>query len=271
MSGRGDFEETEWKMSEKSCSAIRTEPRHLNHQESLTQATGLCAVENVLFGDGGDDVGKVLHDIHECIKCGNFNSVMGIRYYLEEGLGSVVIVGSIKCETAHHGVICMDKPEIRLKRLVYATITPLLNHNEPLHHLRLVLGTHICSDPLVQASQLSGLGQMWVDSQHFLHQSTSHNPFICCKEEQELRCEESDEHPRHLDEKATGVGVALGGYIEVQSAPYAYDQGAVAKRDDPKCTPLLWFFHPLIRGVAGTGSTSCRILHLVCGTVKQWI
>ena len=80
---------------------------------------------------------------------------------------------------------------------------------------------------------------MWMELQHFLQQSTSHNPFIYCEEEQALWCEESDEHPRHLDEKATGGGVTFGGYIEVQSAPYAYDQGAEAKRDDSKSAPLI--------------------------------
>ena len=38
MSGSGDFEETERETSEKPRGAIRTEPRHLNDQESLAQA-----------------------------------------------------------------------------------------------------------------------------------------------------------------------------------------------------------------------------------------
>ena len=122
----------------------------------------------------------------------------------------------------------MDKPEGRLRRLLYGTTLPLLSRNESLHHVRLALGTHIfrlCSstDPIVQASKPSGLGQMWVELQHFLQQNTSLNPFIYCKIEEELRCDESDEHPRHLDEKATGDGVTFGGYVEVHSAPYAYD------------------------------------------------
>ena len=78
MSGRGDFEETERKMLEKPRSAIRTEPRHLKNQESLTQAAGRCAVENFVFHDVSDDVGKVLHDINERIKFGNINSAAGI-------------------------------------------------------------------------------------------------------------------------------------------------------------------------------------------------
>ena len=87
---------------------------------------------------------------------------------------------------------------------------------------------------------------MWVELQHFLQQNSSPNPFIYCEEEQELWCDERDEHPRHLDEEAAGDGVTFGGYVEMQSAPYAYDNGAEAKRDDPKCPPLLWFSHPLI-------------------------
>ena len=105
---------------------------------------------------------------------------------------------------------------------------PLVNHNESIHHMGLVLGTHVfrlCSStgPVVHASKHSGLGQMWVELQHFLQQNTSLNPFIYCKIEEELRCDESDEHPRHLDEKAMGSSVTFGGYVEVQSAPYAYD------------------------------------------------
>ena len=41
--------------SENPRSAIRTEPRHLNNQESLTQAAGL-------FCDVCDDVGEVFRD-----------------------------------------------------------------------------------------------------------------------------------------------------------------------------------------------------------------
>ena len=87
---------------------------------------------------------------------------------------------------------------------------------------------------------------MRVEPQHFLQQHTSPNPFIYCEEEQDLWCEESDEHPRHLDEKATGDSVSSGGYVEVKSAPYAYDQGTEAKRDDPKSASFLWFSHPLM-------------------------
>ena len=78
MSGSRDFEETERKTLEKPRSAIRTEPCYLNNQESLAQAAGCCAVENVLFCDVGDDVGKVLHDGIERIKSGNFNSATEI-------------------------------------------------------------------------------------------------------------------------------------------------------------------------------------------------
>ena len=100
--------------------------------------------------------------------------------------------------------------------------------------MRLALGTHVfrlCSstDPVVHASKYSGFGQMWVELQHFFQQNTSRNSFVYCKVEQELRCDESGEHPRHLDEEATGDGVTFGGYVEVQGAPYAYDQGAETK------------------------------------------
>src|SRR5258706_7834512 len=142
----------------------------------------------------------------------------------------------------------MDKPEVRLRRPLYLTITPLLNHNGSLDQVSLTLGTHVfrlySTDPVVHASKHSGLGQMWVELQHFLQQRNSPNPFIYCEEEQELRCEESDAHPINLDETATGDGVTSGGYADVHSAPYAYDHGAEAKRDDPKRTPLRCFPHP---------------------------
>ena len=167
----------------------------------------------------------------------------------------------------------MDKPEVRLSSPLYGTILPLLSHNESLHHVSLALGTHVfrlCSstDPGVYASNPSGLGQMWVELQHFLQQNTSRNPFIYCEEEQDLRCDERHEHPKHLDEKATGDSVTFGGYVEVHSAPYAYDQGAEAKRGDPKSASPVWFCLPLVRGVVRSGSISCRILHLFRGSVK---
>ena len=114
----------------------------------------------------------------------------------------------------------MDKAEVSLRRLLYGIITLLLSQNESLYHVCLVLGTHVfrlCSstDPVVHASKYSGLGQMWVVLQHFLQQNTSRNPFIYCEVEQDLRREERDYHPRHLEEKATGVGVTLDRYVEV--------------------------------------------------------
>ena len=112
---------------------------------------------------------------------------------------------------------------------------------------------------------------MWMELQHFLQQNANRNPFIYCEVEQDLRCDESDEHPRHLDEEAAGDGVTFSGYAKVHSTPYAYDQGTEAKRDDPKGTPLLWFCHPLIWRVSRSGSISCRILHVFCGSVRQSI
>ncbi len=102
----------------------------------------------------------------------------------------------------------MDKPELRSRRLLYVIVTLLLSHNESLYHVSLALATHVCSstdpvvhatdpvvhpvvhatdpvvhpvvhatDPVVHASkhsglgrmrEHSGLGQMWVELQHFL-------------------------------------------------------------------------------------------------------
>ena len=137
----------------------------------------------------------------------------------------------------------MDTPEVRLRRLLYI-ITLLLNHNESLYQVRTVLGTHVfrlcaSTDPVVHSSKQSGLGQMWVEPVHFLQQLINLNPFMYCEVKQDLRCEESEDHPKPLGEKATGGGVTFGGYVEVQSAPYAYDQGAGAYREDPKSAPLL--------------------------------
>ena len=94
------------------------------------------------------------------------------------------------------------------------------------------------------------------------------DPFIYREKEQELRCEESDEHPKHLEEKATSWMVAPGWNVQVKSAPYAYDQCTEAKRDDPERAPLLWFSHPQICGVARGSGIGCRILHLFGGSIK---
>ena len=80
---------------------------------------------------------------------------------------------------------------------------------------------------------------MWVELVHFLQQRINLDPFMNCEVKQDLWCEESKYHPKHLGEKATGGGVTFGGYVEVQSAPYAYDQSAEAYREDPKSAPLL--------------------------------
>ena len=120
-------------------------------------------------------------------------------------------------------------------------VHPLFLFTDPIVH-----ASGRSADPFVHASKDSGLGQMWVELQHFLQQDISIDPFIYCEVEQELRCEESDEHPRQVEEKATGVGVTSAGYVEVQSAPYAYDHGAGAKRDDCKSAPPLWFGLPVI-------------------------
>ena len=160
---------------------------------------------------------------------------------------------------------------MRLRSPLYGFITLLLGDNELLDHASLGLGTHIfrlCSstDPVVHASKSSGLAQMWVELQHFLQQDLSRNHFIYCKVEQELWSKESDEHPEHLVENATGGGVTSDGYVKVHSTPYANDQGAEAECDDSKSAPLLWFSLPQIRGVARRGGIG--ITHLFCGSVE---
>ena len=162
----------------------------------------------------------------------------------------------------------MDKAEVWLSRLLYGVITLLLSHSELLYHVSLALATHIfrlwsSTDPVVHACQHSGPGQMWMELQHFLQQHASRNHFVYCKVEQELRCEKSDEHPKHLEEKATSGGATFDGYVKVQSAPYAYDQGAEAERDYPKSAPLLWFCLPQILGVASSGGIVYRTLHFL--------
>jgi len=82
----------------------------------------------------------------------------------------------------------MNKPEVRLRRLLNRTITLLLGQNESLYHVSLVLGTHAfrlrsSPDPVVHASKHSGLGQMWVELQRFLQQSLSRQLFNYCEVE----------------------------------------------------------------------------------------
>ena len=103
---------------------------------------------------------------------------------------------------------------------------------------------------------------MWVELEHFLQQSTSPDPLIYCQVEQDLWCEESKDHPGHLEEKATDGGVTSGGYVEVQSAPYAYEQGAEAEGENPKRGSLVGFSYPQIRRIAGSGRIGCMGLHL---------
>jgi len=92
--------------------------------------------------------------------------------------------------------------------------------------------------------------------------------FNAIKQEQELRREESNEHPKHLEDKATCGAVTFGGNVEVQSAPYAYDHSTEAKRDDPESAPLFWFWHPRVWGVVRSGGIGRRILHLLCGSLQ---
>ena len=68
-----------------------------------------------------------------------------------------------------------------------------------------------------------------------------------------------------MDENATGGGVTSDGYVEVQGAPYAYDQGAKAEGENPKRGSPVGFSYPQIRGIAGSGGIGCRVLHLFIG------
>jgi hypothetical protein len=110
---------------------------------------------------------------------------------------------------------------------------------------------------------------MWVELQDFLQQYGSIDPIIYCEVEQVLRCEESEDHPRHLEEKPTGGGLTFGGYVKVQSAPYAYDQGSEAEGENPKRGPLLGLSYPQIWRIAGGSGIGCRVLHLLIGQYRQ--
>ena len=65
-----------------------------------------------------------------------------------------------------------------------------------------------------------------------------------------------------------GGSITSDGYVEVQSAPYTYDQGAEAKPNDPIGAPLLWFSLPQIRGVAWRGDIGCKVTHLFGRSVE---
>ena len=53
-----------------------------------------------------------------------------------------------------------------------------------------------------------------------------------------------------------------GGYGKVESAPYAYDEGAEAEGENPKRGSLLGVSYPQIRRIAGSGGIGCSVLHL---------
>ena len=147
--------------------------------------------------------------------------------------------------------------------------TLLLSDNELLNHRR-ALGAYkyplYCSaDVLPYATPQFGLGQFFVDRQYFLHHNISTDSFIYCEKEQEFWGVESDDHPGDLEEKATGIGITFLRYIKVHSVPYAYDQGAEAKRDDPESAPEAWFFPPAFWKVARSGGSGRGIVHLFCG------
>ena len=68
-----------------------------------------------------------------------------------------------------------------------------------------------------------------------------------------------------MKDNATGGSVTPGGYVEVQSTPYAYDQGAEAEGENPKCGSLVGCSYPQIRRIAGSSGIGCRVLHLFTG------
>ena len=101
-------------------------------------------------------------------------------------------------------------------------------------------------------SKSSRLGQFsrWEVLECFLSHSSSIDPLVYCGTEQSLWCKESYEHPGNTKQKAIGAALACDGYVEVQSVPYTYDNGAEAEGEDPKCVPLLRTFNPQKRRVA---------------------
>ena len=71
MSGGRDFKETEGKPSDDPRSTVHTEPCNLDDQKGFAQAARSYTVRDRLFRDVGNDVGEVLHDVHECYRSGN--------------------------------------------------------------------------------------------------------------------------------------------------------------------------------------------------------
>ena len=59
-----------------------------------------------------------------------------------------------------------------------------------------------------------------------------------------------------------------GGYVKVQSLPYAYDHGAEAKPDDPGSALVVWFLPPLLWVAVRSNGIGPRIIHQFCGSVK---
>jgi len=86
-----------------------------------------------------------------------------------------------------------------------------------------------------------------------------------CDVEQSLWRDESDEHPRNMEEKSMNETVACRGDVEVHSTPYTYGQGAEAEGEDPKRGPLPQFSNPQKRRIG------FRVLHLCYVSVKEYI
>jgi len=71
-----------------------------------------------------------------------------------------------------------------------------------------------------------------------------------------------------MKEQAINAALACDGYVEVQSAPYTYDNGAEAEGEDPVRVPLLWTFNPQKRRIARNDGSDGRIFHLCYESVK---
>lgn len=113
------------------------------------------------------------------------------------------------------------------------------------------MGTHVfqlclSSDIPIHADKHSRLGRLSRRKEFhgLLCQKASTNSLTYCDVEESLWCNESNDHPTTLEEKARDESVACGGYVEVRSGPYTYDHGTEAEGEDPKRGPLFWFSNP---------------------------
>ena len=66
-----------------------------------------------------------------------------------------------------------------------------------------------------------------------------------------------------------GGSVTSGRYVEVQCAPYAYDHGADAERENPNSGPLVRFSNPQMWKIAWSGNICCEVLHLWVSEINK--